>query len=627
MIPPQPLLKNRLRQFILPTIIFFLFPSGVFAESIKNSDCLECHTDFHTEKFASSVHADNLCTSCHKDIQEIPHPEKLAKVDCGSCHRIEGEVYRASDHGKALSSGIQAASCLDCHVGDPHAIVSHRNVESPVYRLNIPKTCAVCHEDQKKMSTYHLLENAPLKSYSLTIHGKALQSGLMSAAVCTDCHGSHDLHAPTNPLSKIYRKNVPVTCGKCHENVLMTYERSVHGKAAMSGKVEAPVCTDCHGEHTIRSHRDPMSRVYASSVSEKVCSQCHAAEKIVSKYRLPGDRLKTYLESYHGLAGKMGSTVVANCASCHGVHDILPSSDSRSLVNKKNLPRTCGKCHPNVSEQLAKGSVHVSAQMSRDLIIYIVTLFYTGLILFVIGGMLLHNLLDFLRKFSEIYRCRRAQKGSLRFTMNERIQHAVLFVSFTVLAYSGFALKYSEAWWAAPFTLFNFGFDLRGAVHRTAAFVFTTLCFYHLWFLLCTPRGREQLRALRPVMKDLTDFIGMMRYYVGLSKKRPKFEHYGYVEKAEYWALIWGSAIMIATGGLLTFENLAMRYFPKWLMDVAMTIHFFEAVLATLAILVWHFYFTIFDPEQYPMHMSILTGKEAEHEKTVDEGEKDGEKE
>lgn len=583
-------------------------------EGIKNEDCLACHDSFHYDKFLSSVHRSNLCTSCHADIKEIPHPEKLAPVNCAHCHRLESEVYDSSDHGMAVKWGAPAASCLSCH-GNPHELLSARDPQSPVYRLNIPKTCATCHEDQKKMAKYSLLEKQPVKSYLDTVHGKALEKGHIQSAVCSDCHGSHDLHAPTNPKSKIYRSNVPSTCGKCHENVLRTYERSIHGKAVLAGKREAPVCTDCHGEHTIKSHLDPSSSVYTTTVSEKVCGQCHAAEKIFSKYRLPSDRLKTYLESYHGLAGRHGVTTVANCASCHGAHDILPSSDPQSSVHKTNLPQTCGKCHPNVGEQLGKGSVHVAPSFSKDRIVYCVTVFYVFLIILVIGGMVLHNIIDFAAKLRIHYQRKKEESRYLRFTRSERIQHWVLFASFAVLAYTGFSLKTPEAWWVVPFSTIDAGFDWRGVVHRIAAVIFSALCLYHLFFLIVTHRGREQIRAFMPRKKDFSDLFQNIRFNLGISKEKPRFGRYGYVEKLEYWALIWGSLIMILTGVMLVFENMAMRYFPKWAIDVATTVHFYEAVLATSAIIVWHFYFTIFDPEHYPMNWSMMTGKSDEEGK------------
>ena len=86
-------------------------------------------------------------------------------------------------------------------------------------------------------------------------------------------------------------------------------------------------------------------------------------------------------------------------------------------------------------------------------------------------------------------------------------------------------------------------------------------------------------------------------------------EKFGYVEKAEYWAFMWGSTIMAITGFALWFENLSLRYLPKWVTDVATVIHFYEAVLATLSILVWHLYWVVFDPDVYPMDTSWWSGR------------------
>ncbi|MBI1977659.1 MAG: cytochrome b/b6 domain-containing protein [Candidatus Omnitrophica bacterium] len=618
------LLRPRLARRLAMTILLatFTFSAAAWAadgaQPINNEECLACHDTINPQKFAASIHSSNRCTSCHSDVQEVPHSVKPGHVECASCHRIEAQIYNASDHGKALKKGAPAASCLDCH-GNAHELLNYRNPDSPVNRKNIPATCATCHENQEKMLKYGLLEARPLKSYSESVHGKALlEKGVISSAECTDCHGSHDLHAPTNVESKIYRTRVPQTCGKCHENVLRTYERSVHGKAALSGKLEAPVCTDCHGEHRIKSHLDPTSTVFAGTLSEKTCGHCHAAEKIITKYRLPPDSVETYLKSYHGLAGRFGDVTVANCASCHGAHDILPSSDPNSSVNKKNLPKTCGKCHPGVGEQLTKGTVHVVPTSTENRIVFYVSRFYIVLISLVIGGMLIHNVLDFLKKLKAHYAQKKSSDQYLRFTKGERIQHLVLTLVFIILAYTGFALEYPKAWWAYPFNFFEGGGDWRGIIHRAAAVVFVALSLHHLIFMMFTRRGRKVGQELALKKKDFADVTKTLSYNLGRLKEKPHYGRYSYVEKIEYWALVWGTLIMIITGTMLTFENVFLTHLPKWALDVATKVHFYEAVLATLAIVVWHFYFVIFDPDHYPMNWSMVTGKVSEGEKGLE---------
>jgi len=617
----EPLKPIAMAGSILFSFLFIVFSPARSScqQGSSNKDCLTCHNNFNTQEYNISAHAQDLCISCHNDIRKIPHSEKLAKVNCSGCHNIESQVYNASDHGQAVKAGTPAAGCLDCH-GKSHAILDSRNPESPIYRLNIPKTCAKCHEDEKKMSQYNLLEKKPVITYLETVHGKAVsEKGLTSAAVCTDCHGSHDLLSPLNTKSKIYRFNVPHTCGKCHENVLSTYLRSIHGKSAMSGIRDAPVCTDCHGEHTIKSHKDPESSVYSTVIAKKTCGQCHAAERIISKYNLPRDRLETYLQSYHGLASKFGVATVANCASCHGVHDILPSIDPNSAVNKNNLARTCGKCHPNAGAKLAKGSVHLSPSKGKDRVVFYVSRFYILLIFLLIGGMLAHNIVDFIPKIKVCYRRHQEEAKYIRFTGSERFQHFILTASFIILAYTGFALRYRNAWWASPFTIWNPGFDWRGIIHRIMAVIFILSAAYHVYYLLRTKRGKEQWKALWVKKKDFLDFMQMTTYNLGIQKQKPNYGRYNYVEKAEYWALVWGSMVMILTGSMLTFENSCLQYFPKWVLDVARIIHYYEAVLAVLAILVWHLYFTMFDPSHYPVNFSMITGKVTKEEHRQDD--------
>ena len=150
--------------------------------------------------------------------------------------------------------------------------------------------------------------------------------------------------------------------------------------------------------------------------------------------------------------------------------------------------------------------------------------------------------------------------------------------------------------------------DWRSLGHRAAAAVFCLLALYHAWYVLCTARGRHHVRALLPRRVDLLQPVQMLAYYVGRRAQRPVFGRYSYVEKLEYWALVWGSIIMVLTGSLMTWQNWTLRVFPKWLFDVMTAIHYYEAILACLAILVWHFYFAIFDPDEYPMKWTWVTG-------------------
>jgi len=114
---------------------------------------------------------------------------------------------------------------------------------------------------------------------------------------------------------------------------------------------------------------------------------------------------------------------------------------------------------------------------------------------------------------------------------------------------------------------------------------------------------------MKPQTRDFGDFVRMNIYNLGLSKEKPTFGRFGYVEKAEYWALVWGTVIMIFSGFFLWFDNFAVKWFPKGFLDVMVVVHYYEALLATLAVLIWHLYSTVFDPKVYPMNPSWYSGK------------------
>lgn len=604
-----------MRPVILAAVILGGWLPAAPGVTEDNDTCLACHGQRGGEapfvdaaRFRASIHGGNLCLSCHEDAAQPPHAANLKPVACGTCHRLETEVYLQSDHGKALSRGVSAAAtCTSCH-GHTHSLLSSRDPRSPVHRTHIAETCATCHADKKRMAGFRLTQQEPFDTYSHSVHGEAFRAGRVNAATCSDCHGTHDLHGAANPLSKVYRGNVAGTCGRCHENVKSIFDRSIHGRAGRDGIREAPVCTDCHGEHTIRTVRDPASQVYRGAVT-KTCSGCHESERIIAKFGLPADRLKTFMDSYHGLASRWGDLHAANCASCHGWHDILPSADTQSSIHERNLPKTCGKCHPGARSTPARGRIHGGERTDEFPLVRLARLFYLLVIPLTIGGMLLHNAADYLRKAlagpGEVH-----EGDAERMNPNERLQHAVLLVTFTTLAYTGFALKYPDAWWGAPFQFTGGGEALRKGVHRWTALAFMLAGAYHLAYMLGTARGRDLLRnRLWPKLRDLTDPVALLAYNLGLRRERPVLPYPSYIERAEYWALVWGSLVMAATGTLLVFNDFTLKHFPLWVSNLATLVHFLEAVLACLSIPVWHFYWTIFDPDVYPMNWAWLTGK------------------
>ena len=592
------------------------------ASKPTNDDCLACHSDstlshdvngkpvslfVNPDKFKDSIHGSMFqCVDCHTDLKTSPHENTPAKVNCATCHADEQAAYDRSFHAKAIQAGdTKAATCVDCH-GSPHEVLAASDPKSRVSHANIPATCGSCHGQKFAMApSGHSTQL--VVSYQESVHGRAVAAGSEKAAVCTDCHGAHDILAASDPRSSIFKFNVPGTCAKCHGPVEQQFAQSIHGQAITRGNWQAPVCTDCHGIHSIKSHVDPNSPVNAQNVALVTCARCHEGVRLSQEFGFEGRRETTYLASYHGLAAKLGSTVVANCASCHGVHNILPSSDPRSTINKQNLIKTCGKCHPGVSEKFIAAKVHVDAPLAADtgsVAVRWIRHFYILMIVVVIGGMLLHNFVIWRKKLAS--RRHSGHPSVTRMTSNQRLQHLTLLASFIVLVITGFALKFPDSWFAA---LLGMGEKVRGITHRVAAGVLISAGVYHLFYVAFTHDGRRLLKDFLPVPKDATDALRTMLYYLGFSSERPEFARFNYAEKAEYWALVWGLIVMASTGIMLWAKIFFGNLLPRWFLDVATAIHLYEAVLATLAIVVWHFYQVFLDPDIYPMNWAWWDGQ------------------
>lgn len=601
---------------ILKFLVLAVCSSGLWAQSVSpsvsNDTCMMCHgrkggaVPFVDKgKIGNSVHEQIRCISCHRDVDSMPHAEVLEPVDCSRCHASPTQAYLVSGHGQALKQDRSVAeTCADCHE-NAHSISGSDNPDSPVYRGNIIDACARCHEDPERMTAIRLSVKDPVNAYRRTIHGRAFLEGNMAAAVCTDCHGAHDLFNSLDSRSRIFRKNIPDTCSRCHQEIADTFMKSVHGLAAVAGVPESPVCTDCHGAPVVHSPEESAVPPSAGTVT-RTCAGCHESEQIVSKFDLPSDRIMTYSNSYHGLAARRGDLSVANCASCHGYHDVLPSDDPESSVHKSNLAETCGKCHPGAGEALSEGNIHGSPE-SKHWTLMAVQWFYWIVIPVALCAMLLHNGLDWMRKvWSGTGPAVHADE--IRFTVNERLQHFILVATFVLLALSGFALKHPNALWAeylAPSSE-----AVRRSLHRWAALFFSLLSVYHFLYIVLTKRGRFIVRELKPCLTDLKYMFQVLAYNLYLRKLPPKHtDFYRYPEKIEYWSLVWGSVIMIATGSLLVFNNVTLKYFPLWVSDLAALAHYYEAILACLAIVIWHFYAVIFDPEVYPMNCAWWNGR------------------
>jgi cytochrome b subunit of formate dehydrogenase len=309
------------------------------------------------------------------------------------------------------------------------------------------------------------------------------------------------------------------------------------------------------------------------------------------------------------LAVLKGSPEAANCTSCHGVHAIVEQSSPQSTVHANNLERTCGACHENISKEFINIPVHPIDLQNRNPVAFYAKHIYIWLIILTIGGMFVHNLIILVYHIRQKQNTIKNELTHQRFQPFEVYQHGLLILSFFILVVTGFALKFPDALWVRWLVSLGMSEEIRSLLHRIAAVILIIISLIQIVYFISFRKGRKEIRSLKPKVGDFVGFWQNMKFYLGISKNRPKFGRWDYTEKAEYLALIWGTAIMTITGLILWFPEFFMDFLPAWMFEVSEIIHYYEAWLATLAILIWHWFFVIYHPEKYPMSLTWMNGK------------------
>ena len=300
-------------------------------------------------------------------------PKAPTNDDCLACHN-DPDVTRADGRTIAVDARRFEASvhgplaCVDCHAD----LTTLAEFPHPDDLKNVG--CAGCHGDIG--SKYHD-----------SIHAWAKEkAGLVVAPTCTDCHGHHDIRAKTDAASRVFRANVPATCGRCHDGITQRYDAGVHGLALMQGVARAPVCNDCHTAHSIQRADTDAWRL---SVTAE-CGSCH------------DDSRRTFRDTFHGQVTSLGFVRVAACADCHGAHDILPASNPASTVAAAQLVATCGRCHAGANASFVQYDPHPNPQNhARSAALWWANRFYWVLIPGCFGFFGLHSILWFWRSMRE----------------------------------------------------------------------------------------------------------------------------------------------------------------------------------------------------------------------------------
>ena len=548
---------------------------------------------------------------------------------------------------------VDAENCLMCHRFRGLARVdkegSYRlfHVDETLFSRgpHARVTCTGCHADINKIPHDNAQSVDCLRSCH--IQEPTREIVFTHAGVHTILQDS--VHAVTDPNGdpRSHPEDFP-ECKDCHDIPLF---RPVSiGKKVRAGVSEHAItrCTMCHEDEnfaryfyshvTTRLHkaRDPREVVM-------MCAECHADPAFAERHGLP-DVVSSYLETYHGKAVLLGSSLAPDCLDCHAgqksVHAMQANTDTRSSVHPMNRAATCNSedCHAKATPALASFDVHANRDLETHPLEFGVGLFFVIATLGILLPILTLNVLALIRELlpshqaeKEIERLtataeRKAalEGGLLRFTGAQRLQHAFLVTVFVVLCLTGFPMKFPQAKWS-PVIYDLFG-GIGGApiVHRIAGVSLLVGFAFHVILIFVNVgrslRRQDQhgLRAwikavltlpMIPNWQDAKQLGTFAKYALFLSPQRPNYGRFSWKEKLEYLGLFWGIPLLGVTGILLWAESWTSHVFPGWVLNVAYLAHTYESLLAVAHISLVHIPGVLGRPGVSPLSSMVLNGK------------------
>ena len=508
------------------------------------------------ERFGNSVHGKRQCVECHQDITEIPHRAGVdRKVSCVNCHDdLWKEAQRsgtAKEHAR-LGVVVQQidnymhsvharpsrddqsrtnATCYNCH--EAHYVYPLGSQERADWRLTIPNTCGKCHYLQRS-------------AYATSVHGQeVLQKKNAAAAICSDCHTTHQIDRTDKDDVKVA---ITKNCGSCHQKSYESYRHTYHGQVHTLGYAYTAKCFDCHGSHAVQRVADVTSSVHPDN-RLTTCRQCHAnaTQGFVSfePHATTHDRERY---PYMWWTAKFMMALIIGVFLFFWTHCLL-------WFYREYRDRKEGKSVPHIS----------TAELPA---------YARG-------------------------------KHFQRFKPVWRLAHIIFALSTMTLALTGMAAFYSETLWAQALVRALGGPNVAALIHRIAGVVIMTVFFAQIIHFVVTlgPRWRTfdwfGHTSLVPGPQDIKDSIAMFRWFFGRGP-RPVFGRWTYWERFDYWAPFWGLAIVGGSGAMLWAKYATASVLPGWFFNVGTLAHGEEAFLAICFLFTVHFFNNHFRPDKMP---------------------------
>lgn len=543
-----------------------------------NEQCLGCHgaegfgvpgpdgqmRSLHVvrEKFENSVHGKRLCVECHQNINGIPHAKVEVRVSCVQCHQnlwnaaqsenktqenaklgtvVEQiERYMKSVHARPnlQDQSRTNATCYACH--EAHYVYPLGTTVRAEWRLSIPDACGKCHPSERAL-------------YATSVHGReVLEKRNPAAAICSDCHTTHDIENPAKATTKLV---ITKNCGNCHSDNLKSYTQTYHGQVHTLGYAHTAKCFDCHGSHAVQRVNNPSSTVHPDRRLQ-TCQTCHRNATAGFASFQPHATTNDFNRYPHTwLASKFMIALLGGTFAFFWTHSALwLYREYRDLQQHKNRP------HVRTAELLPEGD-------------------------------------RYYRRWGAMW----------------RITHLVFALAVITLVFTGMTLFWAETTWARLAQKAFGGPWVTGALHRGAAAIFLGIFFGHLLYVIFNIARHWKTfkwfgpHSLLPNWQDLKDVIAMFGWFFGKGP-RPIFDRWTYWEKFDYWAPFWGVTIIGASGFMLAMPNLTATYLPGWVFNVATIFHGEEAILAAGFLFTVHFFNNHWRPDNFPLEILMFTG-------------------
>jgi cytochrome b subunit of formate dehydrogenase len=546
-----------------------------------NDTCLGCHGNegfaapgkdggmrpLHVirDKFGNSVHGKRSCVECHTDITEIPHKTGVTHtVNCVTCHdslwktaqaenktqehaRLGVVVQQIDHYVKSVHARPNRddqsrvnATCYDCH--SPHYVYTKGSIERAEWRLGIPDVCGGCHAREREQ-------------YATSVHGKAvLNDRNPAAAICSDCHTTHDVADPTKDAARL---QITKNCGGCHADNLKTYTGTYHGQVNTLGYAYTAKCFDCHGSHDVLRVDDPKSSMHPDN-RLKNCQKCHeGATKGFASFEPHGTAHDFSRFPTIWIASKFLLLLIAGTLVFFWTHTALWLF--RELKERQQL----------------KTRTYV--------------------------------------KTAELPEGRFKGKHYQRFSVTWRITHLIFAISVMILALTGMSVLYADTTWAPVVVHWLGGPKVAAVIHRTFAVLFGVVFLSQLIYLLIRMAYERRTfnwfgpDSLAPRIQDLRDILAMFKWFFGLGP-RPVFDRWTYWQKFDYWAPFSAVLVIGACGVLLWAPNVTASFLPGWVFNLATIFHGELALLAVLFLVTVHFFNNHFRPDKFPLDVVMFTG-------------------